>query len=174
MQDYDFVTTMSWGTFTGEAIAANSSTHFDVHMGVLTVAYTGDSGARCTITYGDCLKIGEEGTDMRSWLRVTPLCHKGLPSELCENCHAAGISIYTFLIAACAIQLPLVIISWQRIFAKDDSRWRKFWSLPLAAAVVLGSINCWLVWRFDCWHELSDMLDQVLACMLACGIHSLM
>ena len=58
-----------------------------------------------------------------------------------EDCEQAGLQLYITSALSCAIQVPLVYLSFKRISAHNDSRFIKNASVPLAAVVVVLSLT---------------------------------
>ena len=115
----------------------------------------------CTNTYDVCRNIGDEGFHSE-WVAVSPGCNKGLPNSMCEACYTAGMATYEFLCLTALLQFPLAYFSIMRTSPAADSRYLKFWSLPIALLVTCGALVSRVNWQVECYDKLPDRLNQVL------------
>ena len=137
---------------------------FCLHRAALADAAQGlPSGeyAKCANTYHACKEIGDEGNG--AWVKVSKHCNKGLPHSMCETCYSAGRLTYIFLMITAILQFPLVYLSIRRTSAAADSRYLKFWSLPIALLVVGGACISRIEWQTECYDKLPGRLDLVLS-----------
>ena len=82
---------------------------------------------------------------------------------MCDACYQAGIETYIITFITAVLQFPLVYLSIKRLIPSQDSRYLKFWSLPIALLVISGACVSQWRWEVECYEKLPAELERVIA-----------